>query len=195
MTLCKECSTYSRIRARMEDFTILTDQALTGSKRFACLKNYPVVFMPTLVATAVPGGPVEKTTYAMIKADFLERLSALLPLDGLFLPMHGAMFVEGMQDGEGDWMESARKVVGPDCLLSASYDLHGNGDLFGARTSLVRLDAARVYFFRTAVHCPSARPSTFMRPVAESPSIQPASVASTGPGFPFGQVPVNDSST
>lgn len=121
-----ECSTYSRIRARMGDFTILTDQALTGSKRFAFLKNYPVVFMRTLVATAVPGGPVEKTTYATIKADFLGRLSALLPLDGLFLPLHGAMFVEGMQDAEGDWMESARKAVGPDCLMSASYDLHGN---------------------------------------------------------------------
>ena len=72
------------------------------------------------------GGPVEAATYATIKADFLERLKALLPLDGLFLPMHGAMFVEGMQDAEGDWMESARKVVGPDCLMSASYDLHGN---------------------------------------------------------------------
>ncbi|MGB8538150.1 MAG: M81 family metallopeptidase [Acidobacteriaceae bacterium] len=121
-----ECSTYSRIRARREDFTMLTDQALTESKRFAFLKNYPVLFMPTLVATAVPGGPVEKTTYATIKADFLGRLNALLPLDGLFLPMHGAMFVDGMEDAEGDWMESARKVVGPDCLMSASYDLHGN---------------------------------------------------------------------
>jgi microcystin degradation protein MlrC len=121
-----ECSTYSRIRARMEDFTILKGTELTESKRFAFLKNYPIAFMPTLVATAVPGGPVEKSTYATIKADFLGRLNSLLPLDGLFLPMHGAMFVEGMQDAEGDWMESARKVVGPDCLMSASYDLHGN---------------------------------------------------------------------
>ncbi len=121
-----ECSTYSRIRARMEDFTILKGAELTEAKRFAFLKKYPISFMPTLVATAVPGGPVEKTTYATIKADFLGRLNALLPLDGLFLPMHGAMFVEGMQDAEGDWMESARKVVGPDCLMSASYDLHGN---------------------------------------------------------------------
>jgi microcystin degradation protein MlrC len=121
-----ECSTYSRIRARMEDFTILKGQALSGSKRFAFLKSYPVRFIPTVVATAVPGGPVEAATYATIKGDFLEQLKALLPLDGLFLPMHGAMFVEGMQDAEGDWMESARKVVGRDCLMSASYDLHGN---------------------------------------------------------------------
>ncbi len=121
-----ECSTYSRIRARMEDFTILRGKELTESKRFAFLKNYSVPFKATLVATAVPGGPVETSTYSTIKAEFLEKLKALLPLDGLFLPMHGAMFVEGIQDAEGDWMESARKVVGPDCLMSASYDLHGN---------------------------------------------------------------------
>lgn len=121
-----ECSTYSRIRARMADFEILTGDALTNSQRFAFLKKYPVTFMPTVVAQAVPGGPVDKTTYDTIKTDFLKQLQALLPLDGLFLPMHGAMFVDGMQDAEGDWMEAARKVVGPDCLLSASYDLHGN---------------------------------------------------------------------
>ena len=84
-----ECSTYSRIRARMEDFTILRGKELTESKRFAFLKNYSVPFKATLVATAVPGGPVETSTYSTIKAEFLEKLKALLPLDGLFLPMHG----------------------------------------------------------------------------------------------------------
>lgn len=121
-----ECSTYSRIRTRIEDFEILDGEALTGSSRFMFLKNYSVPFLPTVVAQAVPGGPVEKATYDSIKTDFLKKLQALLPLDGLFLPMHGAMFVEGMQDAEGDWMESARQVVGPNCLMSASYDLHGN---------------------------------------------------------------------
>jgi microcystin degradation protein MlrC len=121
-----ESSTYSRIRARMADFSILTDDALTNSERFAFLKKYPVPFLPTVVAAATPGGPVDRATYDTIKADFLQRLQALLPLDGLFLPMHGAMFVDGMTDAEGDWMAAARKIVGPTCLLAASYDLHGN---------------------------------------------------------------------
>lgn len=121
-----ESSTYSRIRARMQDFSVLSGDALTNSDRFAFLKKYPVTFMPTVVAAATPGGPVDRATYDAIKAEFLQQLQAALPLDGLFLPMHGAMFVDGMQDAEGDWMESARKVVGSDCLLSASYDLHGN---------------------------------------------------------------------
>ena len=121
-----ESSTYSHIRARMEDFTILRGDQATENQRFQFLKRYGMRFMPTLVATAVPDGPVAKETYAQIKAEFLGRLKSLLPLDGLYLPMHGAMFVEGMQDAEGDWYESARKLVGPNCLMSASYDLHGN---------------------------------------------------------------------
>jgi microcystin degradation protein MlrC len=141
-----ECSTYSRIRARMEDFTILKGEALTSSERFAFLKKYPIIFIPTVVAQAVPGGPVEKATYDAIKADFLKQLQALLPLDGLFLPMHGAMFVDGMKDAEGDWMEAARKVVGPDCLMSASYDLHGNV----SQTVIDNIDMFSA--FRTAPH-------------------------------------------
>jgi len=121
-----ESSTYSRIRARMADFSVLSGAALVASDRFAFLKKYPVPFLPTVVAAATPGGPVDRATYEAIKAQFLGGLKALLPLDGLFLPMHGAMFVEGMQDAEGDWMEAARKVVGDHCLLAASYDLHGN---------------------------------------------------------------------
>ena len=110
-----ECSTYSRLRTRMDEFNILRGAELASSARFQFLKRYAVSFMPTLVAAAVPGGPVERKTYDAIKAEFLKRLEALMPLDGLYLPMHGAMFVDGMQDAEADWYRAARKVVGPDC--------------------------------------------------------------------------------
>ena len=141
-----ECSTYSRIQSRMEDFTILTGDALTNTDRFGFLKKYPVRFMPTLMAEAVDGGPVERATYDAIKKDFLTRLTALLPLDGVFLAMHGATFVVGMQDAEGDWMTSVRKVVGERCLISASYDLHGNM----SQRVLDNIDM--VSAFRTAPH-------------------------------------------
>jgi len=36
------------------------------------------------------------------------------------------MFVEGMQDIEGDWIAATRALVGDNCPISASYDLHGN---------------------------------------------------------------------
>ena len=61
-----------------------------------------------------------------LKQNFLNGLKAALPIDGLYLAMHGAMFVEGMEDAEGDWISNARMIVGDDCPISASYDLHGN---------------------------------------------------------------------
>ena len=121
-----ECSTYSRIRTKTEDFTILRGQVLADSARFAFLNKYPHPFLPTIVATAVPGGPVDRDTYRALKTEFLKHISSLLPLDGLYLAMHGAMFVDGMLDAEGDWCASVREMVGRKCLIAASYDLHGN---------------------------------------------------------------------
>ena len=55
------------------------------------------------------------------------------------------------------------------------------------------------YSFRFATHAPSERPSTRIRPLPESPSIQPARNALTGPGAPFqlsfGHSPAKESST
>ena len=141
-----ECSTYSRIRARMEDFTVLRGPELASDPFFSGLKSYPYPFQPILLATAVPGGPVERHTYDALKAEFLDRVKALLPLDGLYLAMHGAMFVEGMEDADGDWIAAARSAVGPDCLMTASFDLHGSL----SRKTIDSLDMLSA--FRTAPH-------------------------------------------
>ena len=150
-----ECSTYGDVLSRMEDFTVVRGQELADSRRYAFLKSYPHTFMPTLVASAVPGGRVERKTYDALKGEFVDRLRELLPLDGLYLPMHGAMHVEGMLDAEGDWMVAAREVVGPDCLVSASYDLHGNV----SQRVVDQLDMFSA--FRTAPHID--REETFRR--------------------------------
>ena len=141
-----ECSTYSNIRARMADFRVERGQALADAPFFGHLKTYPYPFQPTLLAAAVPGGPVERKTYGDLKAEFLHRVSDLLPLDGLYLPMHGAMYVEGMQDADGDWIAAARRVVGNDCLMTASFDLHGSL----SRRVIDNLDMLSA--FRTAPH-------------------------------------------
>ena len=141
-----ECSTYSHIRARMEDFRVQRGQDLADAPFFKHLKTYPYPFQPTLLAAAVPGGPVERKTYEDLKAEFLHRVSDLLPLDGLYLPMHGAMYVEGVQDADGDWIAAARTLVGKDCLMTASFDLHGSL----SRRVIDNLDMLSA--FRTAPH-------------------------------------------
>jgi microcystin degradation protein MlrC len=141
-----ECSTYSRIRSRAQDFTVLSGKELSAAPHFSFLLSYPDPFLPTFYATAVPGGPVERATYDNFKEEFLHSLKKLLPLDGLYLAMHGALYVEGMQDAEGDWISAARQVVGTNCLISASYDLHGNL----SRRIIDNIDMLSAY--RTAPH-------------------------------------------
>ena len=121
-----ECSTFNPLLMQQADFRILRGEAILAHAEFAPLTEFPVNWLPTLHARAVPGGPISRDTYHALKSDFLARLQACLPIDGLYLSMHGAVFVQGMEDAEGDWIAAARDVVGPTIPISASYDLHGN---------------------------------------------------------------------
>ncbi|MFT4182079.1 MAG: M81 family metallopeptidase [Rhizobium sp.] len=141
-----ECSTYNPVLNEEKDFRVLRGEALTAAPYFAFLRDYDAEFLPTIHARAIAGGPIARHSYEAFKAEFLERLKALLPLDGLYLAMHGAMYVEGMEDAEGDWIAAARAVVGDDCMVSASYDLHGN-------VTQRIIDALDMYStYRTAPH-------------------------------------------
>ncbi|WP_377291927.1 M81 family metallopeptidase [Rhizobium sp. SG2393] len=121
-----ECSTSSPVLMQREDFTVLRGADLLAADYFSFLDGEGLEHLPLLHARATPGGPVARHTYEAFKAEFIERLSAALPIDGLYLAMHGAMNVEGMDDAEGDWISAARAVVGDDVPVAASYDLHGN---------------------------------------------------------------------
>jgi microcystin degradation protein MlrC len=121
-----ECSTSSPVLMQPEDFRVLRGPDLLEHEYFDFLDADDIEHLPLLHARAVPGGPLARATYEGFKAEFLDRLKATLPIDGLYLAMHGAMNVEGMDDAEGDWISAARAVVGPDVPVAASYDLHGN---------------------------------------------------------------------
>ncbi|MEB2847199.1 microcystin degradation protein MlrC [Rhizobiales bacterium RZME27] len=141
-----ECSTYNPVLNEEKDFRITRGEDLTAAPYFAFLKDYDAEFLPTIHCRAIAGGPVARATYEGFKTEFLDRLKPLLPLDGLYLAMHGAMYVEGMEDAEGDWISAARELVGPNCTVSASYDLHGN-------VTQRILDALDMYStYRTAPH-------------------------------------------
>jgi microcystin degradation protein MlrC len=123
--IATESCTFSPFPTRYEYFTILRNADLLN--RYPFLNQFDnVEWIPTLRARAIPGGSVEQSAYQRIKAEFLDLLRATLPLDGLFLDMHGAMNVQGLDDAETDWIAATREVVGNDCLISGSFDLHGN---------------------------------------------------------------------
>ncbi|KAJ5497615.1 Microcystin LR degradation protein MlrC [Penicillium fimorum] len=82
-----------------------------------------------LIGHALPGGVVVRADFEQLSREILERLAAIVaitPIDGLWYDIHGAMCVEGMEDVEAELLRRIRTVIGPDVLVSASMDLHGN---------------------------------------------------------------------
>ncbi|MET3896480.1 microcystin degradation protein MlrC [Devosia sp. UYZn731] len=121
-----ECSTYNPVLAREADFRVLRGPSMLKNAYFDFLTHFPAEFVTILHARAIAGGPVERAIYERWKGEILDGLMAAGTLDGVYLALHGAMFVEGMFDAEGDLIAAVRGVVGPDVLIAASYDLHGN---------------------------------------------------------------------
>ena len=83
-------------------------------------------WFPTLRGHALPGGIVTAEAYESLVQKTLDMLEKHLPYDGLFLDIHGAMSVVGLDDPEGDFIQRIREIVGSKTLISTSMDLHGN---------------------------------------------------------------------
>lgn len=58
----------------------------------------------------------------------LEDLRAAMPVDGVYLALHGAMAVRNVPRPEAEIARRFREVVGPDVPIVATFDLHGNED-------------------------------------------------------------------
>jgi microcystin degradation protein MlrC len=122
--IATENSTFSVSTTTLPDFTILRGEDMLPRYPFLA-KFSDVTFVPLVRARALPGGPVDPEAYRQIKAELLDQLRGER-WNGIYLDMHGAMNVRGMDDAEGDWLAAIRDVVGTEPLICASYDLHGN---------------------------------------------------------------------
>lgn len=83
-------------------------------------------WVPTIVGKSLPGGAVTRKAYESLVNKTLDSLKKNGPYDGLFLDLHGAMSVVGLDDPEGDFIMRIRKVIGGKAIISTSMDLHGN---------------------------------------------------------------------
>ncbi|MYS24297.1 Microcystin degradation protein MlrC, contains DUF1485 domain [Streptomyces sp. DvalAA-14] len=125
-----ECSTFTPHSTGYDDFTVrrgadllaLFDFTRPGRESWAA----DVEWVPLVHARAVPGGSVDPDAYARLAGELTDRLGRCGPLDGLLLDLHGAMHVAGRQDIEAELAAEVRAAVGPDCLIAAPSDLHGN---------------------------------------------------------------------
>jgi len=152
-----ECSTYNPVLNHESDFRVLRGPAMLKNGYFDFLTHFPAEFITILHARAIAGGPVARDIYERWKSEILDGIRAAMPLDGVYLPLHGAMVVDGMFDAEGDFIAAVRDVVGPDLPIAASYDLHGNI----SQRIIDNLDIFSTY--RTAPHIDT--PDTMRRAV------------------------------
>lgn len=124
----------------------------------------------------------------------LEDLRAAMPVDGVYLALHGAMAVRNVPRPEAEIARRFREVVGPDVPIVGSFDLHGNEDeeflrwadmafvtkryphydagVQGARSAraLVRM-AKGMYVSTTATRKPGVITPTVLQWTGQSPSM------------------------
>lgn len=71
-----------------------------------------------------PSGTCSRAAHEEMRDTILAEMRAAMPLDGVLLGLHGAFVAEGTDDVEGDLLERARAIVGPDCAIGVELDPH-----------------------------------------------------------------------
>src|SRR6185436_19838596 len=80
----------------------------------------------TAWAAASPSADVTDDAFERITGRLVSELRRSLPVDGVYLDLHGAMVAESFDDGEGEVLRRVREVVGERVPVVASLDLHAN---------------------------------------------------------------------
>src|SRR5262245_36809630 len=89
-------------------------------------RTYGWEIVPLTGAGAVPSAQVTEEAYETIVGMIIDDLKAALPVDAVYLDLHGAMVAEHFDDGEGELLKRVRAVVGPAMPVVISLDYHAN---------------------------------------------------------------------
>ncbi len=95
---------------------------------------------------AWPSGPVTPECLEILVQRLTRALERVLPVDAVYLALHGSMVAANEPDVEGRMLEEVRKRVGPKIPIVASLDLHANV----TRRMVEHADA--LLLFHTAPH-------------------------------------------
>jgi microcystin degradation protein MlrC len=82
--------------------------------------------LPLMGAMVGASGPIDQAFFDEVLHEMTARLRAALPVEGVFLSLHGAAIGTIEADPDGVLLEAVRNVVGPDVPIIATLDLHAN---------------------------------------------------------------------
>lgn len=98
-----------------------TNNAIAAFLDFAKAQNATAV--TPIAAAAVPSGPVSADAFEHIAGAIVD--AARGAADAILLDLHGAMVVEGFDDGEGELLRRIRAVA-PEIPIGVALDFHTN---------------------------------------------------------------------
>ncbi len=139
--LLHETNTFAHSRATLNDFLIADawppllrgDDLISGvrgqnipSAGFIAATTTQHQIVPLLWASANPSGVVTNEAYETLWRWFEQALRDAGQLDALFLDLHGAMVTEHCDDGEGEWLQRVRAIVGAELPIIVTLDFHAN---------------------------------------------------------------------
>ncbi len=133
-----ESNSFSSVKTRLEDFEIrraeagrdvLADWADNNDEVAGFIeggRRAGLDLVPTLVAHAVPSGPVTDQALDALCQELAERLKAAGKIDGVLLALHGAMVTESHPHGDAEIVRRLRQAIGPALPLVVTHDFHAN---------------------------------------------------------------------
>lgn len=91
-------------------------------------ESLKVGIMPIMLYSmnAYSGGIIEHNVLEGFIENTITQLKNIMPIDGLFLSLHGATQTDEQEDACGYLIEKLRKFVGKDVVISVSLDMHAN---------------------------------------------------------------------
>ncbi|MGE3922134.1 MAG: M81 family metallopeptidase [Lautropia sp.] len=100
------------------------NQSIAGA--LEALRPTGATLLPLVWASTVPAGYVTEDAFERIAGMMIEALREAMPVDAVYLSLHGAMVTEHLEDPEGELLARIRAVTGPVPVIAASLDLHSN---------------------------------------------------------------------
>ena len=88
------------------------------------LKAHRISPVWTVDAFATPAGPVKRDFYDWVTDRILAAVTD--DIDAVLLALHGAMVVDGIDDGEGELLVALRDRLGPERPIATTLDYHTN---------------------------------------------------------------------
>ena len=107
-----ECCSYSTLTQNKEDFEVISNQKLLEhiDFNFAKYKNFDII--PNKFYRSLPGGPINKNFFIKTVKNIIKDITKYPSLDGVFIIMHGAMYVKGIDDPEGYFIRKFKNSDG-----------------------------------------------------------------------------------